>query len=173
MIIVEYQPNVIETTKATLDFLDRRPIVKIIILLMKSCCFIMSVAYLLKAVTSTLNIHDMLILLFALIWLFGHRTLNYIILKRALTKQKINLTTNKFHLSKHKLWWLNIHNHQPMQQAWNQIKYIYRNQDGYIIPSIGTANAGKFIWLPKRGFNEPAAEQKFLKLLEQLNIKIK
>jgi hypothetical protein len=172
MIIVEYQPNIPEITNATLNFLERRPIIKVIILLMKICCVIMSAAYILKAIMNTITIHDMLVLLFALTWLFGYRVLNGFILKKILGRQNITKAINKFHINKYKLWW-QATNKQPMQQEWKYVTYIYQNPNGYIVPLIGAANAGKFIWLPKRGFAEPAAENKFLELIKQLKIIIK
>jgi hypothetical protein len=173
MITVEYQPNVNEMTKATLDFLECRPLIKTMTLLMKICCFIMGVAYILKATANILNLHDMLVILFVLTWLFGQRSINNFILKRNLTRKKIHQTTNKFYLHQHKILWQTTTDNKQTEQRWKQIKYIYQNKDGYIIPAIGAKNAGKFIWLPKRGFNNLRAENDFLDLLKQLGIIIK
>jgi hypothetical protein len=115
----------------------------------------------------------MLALFFALTWLFGYRPLNAIILKKILLKNKIDKLQHIFYINKDKLWSINKNNNTPMQQYWKQVKYIHKNQNGYIIPAIGPTNAGKFIWLPKRGFHNVEEENHFLAILEQHKIIIK
>ena len=172
MITVKYLPNIHETINVTMDFLNRRPVVKIMLILTKVCCFLMCIAYILKATINTLKFHDMLVLLFALTWLFGYRFLNALILKKVLIKNKTDKFNHTFHINKDKLWGTN-NNTFPIQQQWKQVKYIYKNHNGYIIPAIGSANAGKFVWLPKRGFDNTDAENNFLEILQQHKILVK
>lgn len=173
MITVEYKTNIVETTNATLDFLSRRPIMRILILLMRFCCITVGIAYIIKSTTGSLTIHDTLVVVFAMLWLFGQRSINSSLLKRKLKLQKINDVQNRFQLSQHKLCWQASNNSQQIQQPWRQVKYIYQNKDGYIIPSPGMANTGKFVWLPKRGFATEKSEQDFLQLMQNLKIVLK
>ena len=173
MTIVEYQNNIAETTNATLDFLNQRPALRTTIFLLRLCCVFMVIAFILKAAAHNLTVYDLLVVVFAFVWLFWQRSFNAMVLRRVLTRKKINLLQSKYNITAHKLWWQNRNNKQPMQQTWKQVKYIYQNKDGYIIPSPGIANSGKFVWLPKRGFVDSAAEQRFLELMQAFKIKIK
>lgn len=172
MITIQYLPSIPETITVTLNFLHKRPFVKIILLMAKICCFLMCIAYILKTITHTLCLHDMLVLIFVLFWLFGYRSFNALLLRRILVKNKIDQKEQIFHINKDKIWGTNA-NGAAIQQLWKHMKYIYQHNDGYVIPSIGKANAGKFIWLPKRGFPNQQLENQFLEILGSYKISIK
>jgi hypothetical protein len=173
MITIEYCPKISETINATLDFISKRPLVKVFLTLTKFCCFLMCIACLLKVIFNALSIYDILVFLFVLTWLFGHRYINYFFLRKILTKNKIDKFHYILYINQDKLWGINKYNNITIQQPWKQIKYIYKNNDGYIIPEIGAINAGRFTWLPKRGFTNVEAEEKFLNILHQRHIAIK
>ena len=170
MITVEYKPNIIETTQATLDFLENRPIMKITIRIIYFCFFILFVGYLLKAIISTIKVGDVCIFLFIIIWLFGHRNICSYILKKGLKRKNIEQISIKFNITKYKLWWQQS-NLPSTQQTWQKIKFIYKNKNGYIIPLTGLCHAGQFIWLPFRGFKNNSGQ--FEDLLLDLNLPIK
>lgn len=171
-IIVTYTTEIAETVNATLDFINNRPLVKFTVIAAKICCSIMIIAYLLKAIYNILTIHDMLVLLFAITWLFAYRRLNTILLQKILTKRNSLTSTKQYQLTSTKISEIckqQTINHHP----WKSIKFIYQNNDGYLIPITGSANAGKFIWLPNRGFSSTQAKTNFLTLLQHHNIRIK
>ena len=109
MTIVEYQNNIAETTNATLDFLNQRPALRTTIFLLRLCCVFMVIAFILKAAAHNLTVYDLLVVVFAFVWLFWQRSFNAMVLRRVLTRKKINLLQSKYNITAHKLEASNIH----------------------------------------------------------------
>jgi len=76
-----------------------------------------------------------------------------------MTQQQIHLFTNQ--------------DHSSIKLPWNKVRFIAKNNRGYILPLTGLTNAGKFIWLPLKKLEEDNQEEGFLTLVQKFNIKIK
>ena len=88
MIEIAYQANVPETTKMTLAYLEQRPILKIMISLMKSAILLLLAGFCIKAFQGFATAEDLAMVLTGLLWLYGWRHLNRFILSRNIKKNK-------------------------------------------------------------------------------------
>lgn len=171
MLEIKYNFELEETTQVTLDFLENRPILKVLILLMKIACFLVFIGFAFQFMFGQITIFNVLVVLFALIWIVYRREINYFLLKKSLQKNKINEGNIEIHILKHKLWWRGKTILQD-EQPWKKVKKIYKNNKGFIVPLVGISSGAKFIWLPNKGFEKEDDLQEFLKLIEDKNIKI-
>ncbi len=172
MITITYAPDIKELTKVTLDFIEKRPMLRIGLWLLHIISILLCIAFISKAITNTATISDTFFVLCALIWLFFRRKINECFLRYALKKAGIAKNDITYHASKLKIS-CNQHLHKTKQLSWHSVKKIYQHKLGYVIPLSGITRGGKFFWLPCRGFASKEDEQDFLQLLAKQKLKIK
>ena len=171
MIKISYQPNLAESASATLDFLLQRPFLSIIFFGMRICCVLLCLGFCLKAFQEQMQVIDLVIVIFAIAWLFYFKALHKVIIKFSLKMQKIDHIFQDYMINKKYISW------QTSKQTshkinWKQLKIMYKNSTGYIVPLTGFRNSAKFLWFPRRGFGSCEQEQDFLDLA-QTNLKVK
>lgn len=169
MIRVEYQTENDEMVNATLDFIENRPLLKLMLFVMKLSCFLVLVGFMLKCISRTAVVEDFTVVLFALMWIMYRKRFNRYLLRRRLKNQPSQ--AHKFQVSERRIWW-QYAKQQPDQTLWNNIRLVYQNKLGYMIPLSGLQNAAKFLWLPKRSFKKDE-EQAFVEIVQKRKLKLK
>lgn len=172
MINVEYTMQKQETVKATLDFLSNRPFLSIMFFCMKVSCIILCLGFAFSVYTKVARPEDFVAALFAVIWLFYYKAINRWVIGNTLKHRKFDLSAQKYTIDQKSIACM-LQSKNPFNIEWKKIKYILQNKDGYIIPLTGFSNAGKFLWFPKRGFQNPNMEQEFIDIVQQLKLRIK
>ena len=174
LINLSYRVNLHEIAMATADFVNHRPLMRLMQGLMLLTATWLFVAFVIKVYLGyPTKFSDLLSAFFALTWILFYQPLHrrlvlYTLSKRAVKNLEFNIqiTNQQIHL-------FNNQDHSSIKLPWKKISFIAQNPAGYIVPLNGLANAGKFIWLPKATLQQQNHEQEFLKLMENFNIKLK
>jgi hypothetical protein len=172
MINVEYTITPKETVNATLDFLSNRPFVAIMFKVMQLSCIALCIAFAAAVYNKAAKPQDLATVIFALGWIFFYKHVNRWIIKGGLKRRKFETAKQQFKIDEKSIF-CRWHINTPINIEWKKIKFLLKNKDGYIVPLTGFANAGKFLWLPSRGFESVNSEQSFLELVNKFNLKIK
>jgi hypothetical protein len=172
MINIEYTMTPEETAKATFDFLANRPFISLLFFFMKTSCFIICIGFVIAVYNKSVRIQDVVSALFALIWISAFKEFNRWMINKRLKNKAFGNAKNEFKID-HKSIFCRFQASNPQNIEWKKLKYILQNKDGYIIPLTGMSNAGKFMWLPFRCFENKSIEQDFLELVKNFKLKIK
>lgn len=169
MLKVEYNFNKQELAKATVDFMRARPLVKLGEIILKTLCPVMLILYGLKLYYQIATTKDFAYILFVILFIGFSRKITQIIVASNLpnSSNKACYTIDKVKLSQAQT------NQNPVSQPWKNLKFIYKNKIGYIVPITGFNNGGKFIYLPKHGFKAKSDIDGFEELLMNCKIKVK
>jgi hypothetical protein len=151
MIDIEYTATPQETSKVTLDFLSNRPIVSLMFNFMKVTCVLLIIGFSITVYTKSTRSQDAISVVTALLWLFYYKQINRWIIKSSLKNRKFTDNNCKIKIDDQSIM-CQIQGNRPQHIEWKKLKYALKNQGGYIIPLTGITNAGKFLWLPLRGF---------------------
>ena len=172
MINIQYTMSAEESAKATLDFLSNRPFISFMYFVMKVSCIGFCFGFWLTLRANAARPQDCVIAVLAIIWLFSFRRINKWLIKKRLSTKHFKSATNTLKID-HKSILSKFQFSEPQHIEWKKLRYILQNKDGYIIPLTGVRNAGRFMWLPHRSFNDTAKEQDFLDLVNKFKLKIK
>lgn len=172
MINVEYTIAPKESANATLDFLINRPLMSLIFKVMKYSCIILCIGFAMVLYTKQARVQDFVSVLFAAIWLIFYKPINRWVIKGSLNKRKFASDTHTIKIDEKSIF-SKRSTGEPQNITWKNVKFILQNQDGYIVPLTGFNNAGKFLWLPFRGFTQASMQDDFVSLAGKLRLKIK
>ncbi len=170
MIDIEYTSTPQETAAVSLQFLTNRPIVASMFMSMKIICYMLFLAFAMTAYNNALRPQDTISVIAAVIWLIYYKPINRWIISSILKRRKFPQLTYNVRIDDKSIFYKQDNN-QANHIEWNKLKFVIKDQAGYIIPLTGLKNAGKFIWLPLRSLQ--ASEQEFLNLLQKFKLKIK
>lgn len=159
---IEYTVIARESSNATLDFITNRPVLSLSFWTMKGACALLCAGFAFTLYHGVTKPQDYVAVAFAIAWLFYYKNINRYIVKLALKKTKFD----------GKIQSLSIDSNAINGLPWKRLRYINKNQDGYIIPIPGIANSGKFIWIPYRAFDDQFSEREFLDLVAKHHLKI-
>lgn len=171
MININYQPINTEFAQATFDFLQNRPFMRFILFFMKLSCLLLCFGFAISLYYDAVRPQDYAIVLTALIWLCFYKNINQWVVKRSLKNRSMHNLPHDMNIDKQRIFYKANNNSSHLE--WKKIRFVLKNSQGYIVPLSGLTNAGKFLWLPLRGFSDPTAEQQFVQTLQELKLKIK
>lgn len=172
MINIQYNVAQQESANATMDFLSNRPFLAILFLCMQISCVLLCIGFALTVYNKSTTPQDISALILALIWLFYYKSINRWIIKNSLKKAKFDGVKTKLSIDDKSIFY-RIQTNEPINIEWKKLKYVLKNKDGYIIPLTGITYAGKFLWIPIRGFENPSMEQEFLDLVSKFKLKLR
>lgn len=172
MIEIEYTTSAQEASQATLDFMINRPIMALMFKGMQMLCIALCAGYAITLYTNTARKEDAVAVIFALLWIVFYKRFNRWVINRTLKLRKFNDVTCAMKIDDKSIFY-KLHNNQPLHIEWKKLRFVLKNNDGYIIPLTGVINAGRFLWLPKRSLNSPQAEIQFLDLCQKFKLKLK
>jgi hypothetical protein len=172
MLAINYTATPEETASATLDFLSNRPIIAIMFSFMKISCLMLCAAFAIALYKKQIQTKDIMTLISAIGWLLFYKRINRGIIKSGLKHRKFASASYSYKIDEKSIY-CQINSCVNQHIEWKKIRYILRNNNGYIIPMTGIANAGKFIWLPFSSLKQDDAEQQFLNLAQKFKLKIK
>ncbi len=172
MLEINYTMTAQETADATLDFLTNRATMAFMFAIMKYSCLMLCFVFAITAYNKAAQPQDIATVIFALIWIVFYKKINRWIVKSALRHRRFTEMHPKIKID-HKRMQCTGQATNPINIEWKSLRNILKTKNGYIVPLTGLRNAGRFIWLPFRGFNTPACEQEFVDLAQNFRIKIK
>lgn len=172
MINVEYTITPQESANATLDFLINRPVMALIFKFMKYSCILLCIGFAITLYNKQARVQDFVSVMFAVLWIIFYRPVNRWVIKGSLGKHKFPNAKQLIKIDQKSILNKNPAG-QPQHIDWKNVKFILQNKDGYIVPLTGFSNAGKFLWLPFRGFTEANMQEEFISLVNNLKLKIK
>lgn len=169
MINVNYQPLHMEIVQATLDFFVNRPMMRMLLRFMKAACLLLCIVFAIFLYTGNPQPKDYIFVAASIIWLFYYKRINRELIGMILKRRNLQGIPHNFNIDKQRIFCRD----QQTQIEWKRVKFVLKNAHGYIVPLTGFANAGKFLWLPKRGFANEQDEQGFVSILHSLSKKLK
>jgi hypothetical protein len=172
LINIEYTISPQESANATLDFLTNRPIMSFMFTFMKYSCVLLCAGFALTLYQKQTRPQDFMAVLFAIGWILFYKPINRWIIKSTLKGRKFAEAAHSFKIDQKSIF-CKLPSGQPQHIEWKKVKFILQNKDGYIVPLTGITNAGKFLWLPFRGFKESTMQEDFVTLVQQLKLKFK
>lgn len=172
MLEIEYTATAQETSKATLDFMSNRPIMALLFLSMKISCLLLCLVFTITLYNKSIRPQDIGAILFAVIWLLYYKQINRWIIRRSLKMRKFTDYKCLYKIDDKSILY-QLHTFAPQHIQWKKLKYVLKNNEGYIIPITGIDNAGKFLWLPFRSLHNDSDQQQFLNFLEKFKLKLK
>lgn len=173
MINIEYTMTPQETVNTTMDFLTNRPFLSSMFLFMRISCLLFCIVFALSVFTTkSARPQDLATIVFAIAWLLYYKSINRWVIKKSLANRKFYNMGYKFKIDEKSIF-CRLHSDNIINIEWKKIKHILKNKDGYIIPLTGMGNAGRFLWLPTRGFTDNSIEQDFINLTSKFKLKIK
>lgn len=170
MLDIEYTATSQETAAVSLQFLANRPIMASMFYLMKIICFGLFIVFGITAYNKALRPQDIMAVLTAIVWLLYYKPINRWIIGSILKRRKFPQLTFNVRMDDKSIFYKQ-NNNQPQHIQWKKLKFVLKDQNGYIIPLTGVSNAGRYIWIPLRSLQ--ASEPEFLKLLNKFKLKVK
>lgn len=172
MINIEYNITPQESANATLDFITNRPVMRFVFKFMQYSCIVLCIGFAISMYHKQARVQDFVAVLFAVIWLLFYKPINRWVVRGSLKAQKFSNASCTYKIDKKSIF-CKIANAQPRHIDWKNVKFVLQNKDGFIVPLTGIANAGKFIWLPNRGFVQENMREEFINLIQELKLKLK
>lgn len=167
---LNYSVDPKELARASVDFLDKRPFIKLLKISMNCCCILAIIALFLKMREGVADKQDFIFVMIVSTWMFMYKLISYgiILFVAKMSKNSVKEVSYELDASK-----LQLQNKGKLlnKQSWKQLKKIYKNSSGYIVPFVGMTNGGKFAWLPKKSFAIDEEEQ-FISHINKMGIKI-
>jgi len=128
------------------------------------------IAFAMTAYNNAVRPQDIVSVIAAIIWLLYYKPINRWIIGSILKRRQFPELTYNVRIDDKSIFYKQDNN-QPNHIEWKKLKFVLKDQFGYIIPLTGLTNAGKYIWLPLRSMQ--ASEQEFLNLLQKFKLKVK
>lgn len=172
MLELEYTTTADDAAAATTDFLTNRPLLNIMMIVLRISCFILCFAFTIAVYNKAARPQDYVMALTAAIWIFYHKKINHSVVKSSLKRRKFENIKCVMKIDEKSILY-RLQNYTPQYIEWKKLRFVIKNKNGYIIPLTGLANAGRFMWLPFQGLKADNAEQKFLDLVSKYKLKIK
>lgn len=163
---IHYQSSAHELAKASFLFIERKPLLRLSIGFFNALAGLLVFIFFLKLYFLGLTWKEWITLFGASIWLFGRKPLNQWLL---LQRMKKNRALNKpftVNVSRNGIAWSG-QGVKPGNMAWEQVKYVWETQNGFILPNAFT----KFLWLPFRGFASVEMIDEFKEYIKERKIK--
>lgn len=171
MINISFIPTNLEFAEATAKFLLQRPTLRLLMSITRGASLLVIVGFALCFYADAVTAKNIISTSMAVIWLFFYKKINTAVVKKVIISRDLGKIPNNFKIDKNRI--LCKTQTTSSQIDWRNIKYVLSTYAGYIIPLTGIANAGRFLWLPKRAFTDNAQEQEFIKLLDKVKKPIK
>lgn len=172
MLELEFTTTADEVADATTVFLTKRPLLNLMLILLRVSCFVLCFAFAIAVVNKAARPQDYVMALTAATWIFYHNKINRWVVMSSLKRRNLeNIKCNMKIDEKSILY--RLQNYTPQYIEWKKLRFIIKNKSGYIIPLTGLANAGRFMWIPLHGLNRTGDEQQFLDLISRHKLKIK
>ncbi len=170
MIDIEYTATPQETATVSLQFLTNRPLIASMFSSIKIISLAFLFMFIVTAYNNALRLQDIISAIIAIVWLLYYKPINRWIISTALKSKKLPKFTFNVRIDDKSIFYKQDNN-QPRNIEWKKLKFVLKDQNGYIIPLTGLTNSGKYIWIPLRSLQ--ASEQELLKLLNKFKIKVK
>lgn len=168
-IVNEYTPDPQELSKASLIYLEKKPLLQIIIFIVNLFAILFFLLICVKiAITLSIAWQEIIALLFTGFWIFGRKPFNLWLFKRRMNESvslkspiKIEITLNGIAWSGQRL--------KKGSIPYDDLKWVLRVKNGFIIPS----HISRFLWLPDHGFKDHTNEKQFFEFLVEKNIPLR
>lgn len=168
MITVNYQPNANQLAKASLLFIEKKPILQIAILFLNIMAVLLTGLALLKFMLPGLTMEELGMTFVCIFWIFARKPISLWFIARKIKKDPTKTKAIEIVLSKNGIVWSG-EGLQNGQLAWKYVPYIIKAEQGYILPSSLT----RFLWLPLSCFKSPHEIKEFQGLLTETRVKVK
>lgn len=172
MLEIEYTTTNQEAADATLDFMSNRPMVAFIFKFMRTACIVLCVIFAFLWYKKAIRPQDYIALITATAWLFFYKKINRRIISKTIGLRKLGDIKCICKIDDRSILY-KVHNFAPLYIEWKKLRFVLKNKDGYIIPLTGLTNAGRFIWLPQRVWQNHDMEQQFLNLVQKFKLKVR
>ncbi len=147
---LNFTPKSDSLAKASMLYLEKKPIIGISIWLLNGLCFLVALALCLKwGLTGQMFGSDILVFIVAILWLGARRSMILWMLQKRLKNNqaitlplRINLSSNGISWGGDKL--------QSGSVQWDKITRIFKMNNGYVLPVSGT----RFIWTPLSAYKD-------------------
>jgi hypothetical protein len=171
MINIQYTIDPAQIAQATSDFLNKRPIMRVLRILMLGAAVLLNISLILKIYwQAPISLRDILSCLLAIGWVMFYKHIHKYIIAFKLRRSPTNLQLN-LEISSQQINFFSTQNASPSKLFWQRIKLIYKTKEGYIVPLTGLSNAGKFLWLPLTSLAQQ--EQQLTQIIAKHNITIR
>lgn len=163
-----YEPTVDELTKASSLFIEKKPFLKVAVMVMNVVAIILILLTIAKFWLLSLTAQDASTVIIALLWIFGRKPFNEWLLRR---KMKKSLVVNKpitIALSNNGIVWKG----ETLKSGnlnWAHVAYLIEAKNGFILPYSGT----KFLWIPFRAFKDNHAAEDIRSFLNERHITLR
>lgn len=171
MLEIEYTTTTPETANATMDFMLNRPLLAAMFLFMKISCWILCLVFAIAFYYKALRPQDYATIGMVFVWLMFYKQINRWVIKSTLKRRKFDDLKCVLRMDDKSVFY-RIQQYTPQHIEWKKLRYVLKNNEGYIIPLTGITNAGKFLWLPLRSLNGEQ-EKTFLDFVQKFKLKVK
>jgi hypothetical protein len=169
LITNEYTPDPEEFAKASFIFLEKKPILAIMIGVLNIFAVLLFFLIATKiAITISATVQESFALLFSAFWIFGRKPLNLWLFKRRMQASLSLKSPIKIEISLNGIAW-NGQKLRPGSISWRDLKWVMQVKNGYIIPNHMT----RFLWIPNHGFTSQHDSIEFNKLLIEKQIPLR
>ena len=168
-----YFPDANVISEVTLEFLENKIGIKLIVFIMNIVTVIIGALAMLIMYVHGIQYNTLIFSVFSVCWLMFRKDAQKFVIKRKMS-QAILQNSNP--------WEYDINSKcikgkvlsYELSIKWKDVRKILflEKLDGYLIPLTGLKNAGKFIWLPLSGFNNMHDIEEFSKLIPEKRLKI-
>lgn len=157
-----------EFAEASLIFVETKPVLKFLLLLMNIAIFCLLILITFKGYKVGLEPQEWSMILMIVLWLFGRKKFNRWVFFKKFNKQTFDKQTLNLNFSRNGLIWSG-EKFAKGEVNWSQIKYVIELKNGFILPVSGT----QFLWLPERVFEPVEQKQSLIDLIREMNVPIK
>lgn len=154
---LSYEPTAVELTQASIIYLEKKPLVRIVFRIVNIFSIIVLALLVLKIMlTKTVTSDEGLAAMGAFSWLFGRSPLIRTLFLTRLKRSPLTRTMLRIDISLNGIAWSGTHVKNDGLQ-WNALRYILETPEGFILPYTPS----QFLWLPFRGFTSTESIQEF------------